>query len=520
MGAQHGALVRTYDEIRYPYLAHRHTDPDRLATIARLHGIVSPPVARCRVLEVGCAVGGNLASLAMILPSAQFVGFDLSERQIQQGVASIKAAGIGNVALCAFDIMDVGTSLGTFDYIVAHGVFSWISPDAQEELLALFARCLAPNGVAYVSYTTKPGGREASAIRDAIIFDLRGIEGPRERLRRARDYLAFLRESIPDGGRHGKRFIEEVALMQSLDDQRLQHDYLGPFHVPVHFEKVVARAGRHGLWYLCDAEPALSADHALAPEAERARERAPHDLVLAEQHYDFLGNRRFRSTLLCRRGAPLTRAVDPRLIDEMFVSSRGQPERPVEELDVHGTQPITFRTPESDLTTPHPATKAALLHLASVAPCSIPFGDLLEAVRARLGASFDEGRDGDDLRSSLVNGFLGSVAMVTLRTHAPPCVAQAGDRPVATAWSRQVALDAARVPSLDHDMVQLDDVVRRLLPLLDGTRDRSALEIELAAMVERGEVVVQTPNGRPGSPPPGAMDRVLLALARSALIVA
>ena len=74
MTSPRDALVRTYDEIRYPFLAHRHTEPDRLATIARLHGIVTPPVERCRVLEVGCAVGGNLASMASMLPDAQLAG--------------------------------------------------------------------------------------------------------------------------------------------------------------------------------------------------------------------------------------------------------------------------------------------------------------------------------------------------------------------------------------------------------------------------------------------------------------
>ena len=515
-------VVRPYDALQYASLAHRQTDPDRLATVARIHGINTPPVARCRVLELGCAVGGNLAAMAMTLPNAQFVGVDLSERQIAHGRAAIAAAGIGNVALCALDLMDVGTSLGTFDYIIAHGVFSWVSRDAQDEILSIFGRCLAPNGIAYVSYNTRPGWHELSVIRDALMFDGREIVDPRDRVKRARDYLAWLSGSIPDGGAHGRRFIEEVAMVGALDDSYLLHEYLGPFHMPIHIHKVVARAARCGLWYLCDAEPALSADHSRAPEAERARERSPNELVWAEQHYDFLANRRFRRSLFCRRGSPLTRTMDPRHIDALFVSSRGQPVgagADVAFADLRGPEEMTFRAPEADLTSAHPVMKAALVHLASVSPRAIPFGELLEAVRARLGPSPDQEREADELRGNLMEAFLSSTGVVALRTHAPPCVTDPGERPVASAWARHLAAETNRVASLDHDMVLLDDVVRRLLPLLDGTRDRAALERELSAMFERGEIVIRLPDGRAGKPAPGAMDSALRSLARSALLI-
>ncbi len=512
-------LVRTYDEIRYPFLAHRHTEPDRLAAIARLHGIDAPPVERARVLEVGCAVGGNLASMAMMFPGAQFVGFDVSEGQIAHGRAAIAAAGVGNVALAALDIVDVGTSLGTFDYVIAHGVFSWISQDTQDELLALIARCLAPNGIAYVSYNARPGWHELSVVRDGMMFDMRGVDDPREKIRRARDYLGWLREAMPDGGRYGQRFIEEVASIQELDDQRLSHEYLGPVHMPIHFQKVIARADHHRLAYLCDAEPALSADHSLAPEAERARQRSPDELVFAEQYYDYLTNRRFRRTLLCRRGAPIKRTIDPCIVDTMFVSSRGLPVGDASDAAIRGPAPMTFSTSESDIATASPRMKAALVHLAKVSPRAIPFPELVEHVRERLGGAALSDAELDDLRNDVVHAFLSSIGVVTLRTYAPPAVAEPGERPVASAWARYLAREGERAPSLDHDMVQLDDVLRRIVPLLDGTRDRGALETELASMVERGEVVMKTPDGRPGRPAPGAMDAALRSLARRALLV-
>jgi SAM-dependent methyltransferase len=519
MATERDALVRSYAEIRYPFLAHRHTDPDRLATIARLHGIVAPPVARCRLLEVGCAVGGNLASMAMLLPGAQLVGCDLSEQQIEHGRAAMAAAGIANVSLCALDLSEVGTSLGTFDYIVAHGVFSWVSEAVQDELLALLARCLAPNGVAYVSYNVRPGWHELSVIRDALMFDLRGIEEAHARVRRAREYLAWFREAMRDGSRYSPAFLAEVAKVEELGDSYLMHEYLGPFNVPTHFNKLVARAARQGLTYLCDAEPALSADHSLTAEGHLARHRSPTELVFAEQHYDFLTNHRFRRSLFCRRGASLTRTIDARAVDVLWVSSRGRLLGSSD--DLAGPEPFTFSTPHTELTTARPVMKAALLHLASVAPRALPFPELCEAVRARVrpGDAALSDVEVNALRDDLVQAFLTSIGMVTLRTHPAPCVGDAGERPIATAWSRHLATEADRVPSLDHDMVRVDDIMRKILPLLDGTRDRAALESELMAMVARSEVMVRMPDGRPGKPAPGAMSRALEALARSALLV-
>lgn len=518
--AERDAVVQPYEAIHYPNFAHRHTDPDRLATIARLHGIDAPPVTRCRVLEIGCARGGNVAAMAMAMPHARFVGVDLSESQIADGRAALEAANIRNVELLALDLSEIGSRLGTFDYIIAHGIYSWVSADAQEEILAIFARCLAKTGVAFVSYNTRPGWREHTAIRDALIFDTRDVKDPKERIQRARNYLAWLAEGIPDGGEHGTRFLEEVESMRALDDQRLLHEYLGPFHMPLHFRRVVARAARHGFWYLCDAEPAHTADHSAEPIGERARERAPDELVFAEQYYDFLCNRRFRRSLLCRRGSPLTRTIDSKLVEAMFVSSRCVVDGGIADEDIRNTRPITFRTPQSDLTTGHPVLKAALAHLAAVAPRAIPFAELLDVVGSRLQRSVVDALDAEDLRKGLLNAFLSTVGTVTLRTHAPPCVSAPGERPTATAWARQVAKESNLLPSIDLEMVRVDGVVQRVVPLLDGTRDRAALDAEIAAMAARGEIAAKTPDGRPAKFAPGALDGMLRSLARNALLIA
>src|SRR6516165_1854731 len=79
------ATLATYDELPYESYPFVFTHPDTLATAAILFGLNPPPVEACRVLELGCASGGNLLPMAEALPGSHFVGLDLSARQIDAG---------------------------------------------------------------------------------------------------------------------------------------------------------------------------------------------------------------------------------------------------------------------------------------------------------------------------------------------------------------------------------------------------------------------------------------------------
>ena len=145
-----------YDEVPYPSLSYAQTHPDRLATIATLLGLQPAPVTHCRVLELGCAGGGNLLPMAQGLPGSEFVGLDVSEAQITAGQTLRQALGLNNLTLTQMDILDVPAGLGQFDYIIAHGIYSWVPPQVRDKVLQVCQDHLAPQGVAYVSYNCYP----------------------------------------------------------------------------------------------------------------------------------------------------------------------------------------------------------------------------------------------------------------------------------------------------------------------------------------------------------------------------
>jgi len=139
----------SYDELPYGDQAFYYTHPDWLATIATLFGMQPAAVDRCRVLELGCGSGGNLLPMAESLPESRFLGIDLSPRQVSSGQATIQKLGLRNIELKAMSITDVNTEMGQFDYVICHGVYSWVPEPVQDKILAICKENLAPPGLAY-----------------------------------------------------------------------------------------------------------------------------------------------------------------------------------------------------------------------------------------------------------------------------------------------------------------------------------------------------------------------------------
>ena len=147
-----------YDEVPYPSQSYASTYPDYLRTHGILRGMNPAAAARCRVLELGCGAGGNLLPMALTLPQSKFIGIDLAAEPILEGKRLIAAAGLTNITLLQGDVCNLTADLGRFDYIIAHGLYSWVPPAVREKLLAVIQASLTPNGVAFVSYNAQPGG--------------------------------------------------------------------------------------------------------------------------------------------------------------------------------------------------------------------------------------------------------------------------------------------------------------------------------------------------------------------------
>jgi SAM-dependent methyltransferase len=118
------------------------------------------------VLELGCSDGTNLISMARELPQSEFFGIDSASRAIAQGKQTIDDLSLDNVWLQQLDLMEFAANDVAFDYIIAHGVYSWVPDPVRDRILAICSECLSQNGIAYVSYNAYPGGHIRDMVRE------------------------------------------------------------------------------------------------------------------------------------------------------------------------------------------------------------------------------------------------------------------------------------------------------------------------------------------------------------------
>ncbi|HEX7615261.1 MAG TPA: class I SAM-dependent methyltransferase, partial [Thermoanaerobaculia bacterium] len=478
-----------HDAVLYPGLPFSQTHPDRLATIAALHGLPAAPPERCRVLEMGCGQGGNLIPMAYVLPGSTFLGVDAAGSAVARGREQIAALGLTNVTLVHADLLDAA-DLGTFDYVVAHGVYSWVPPSVQERVLAIASEVLAPNGVAYVSYNALPGGHVRNAMRQMMLWHVRGIEEPDERMAQSRGLVRFLVEAAPP------RPLFSAILKETIDHQEKQpnavlfHDDLSEFNESLLFVDFMERANRHRLRFLSEADYCdMAVWNADSPAGRFLLEVGAKNVIAQQQYRDFLIFRRFRQTLLCREDAPPTREPDPEMLRSLYVGASTRPKS--EGPDIASDEPVSFVSEkDGEVTTPHPLSKAAFLELGAIWPRWVRVSDLLAAARARLSAAGGRlATAGDEAR--LLRFLLGSYGANVTHIRSAPCpfVTEISERPRASALARLQARALTAVTNLRHESVRLEDPLAiTFLELLDGTRDRTAIASEMAAALREKDL--------------------------------
>ena len=217
----------SYDAVPYVSYPFPQSSPEKLATLGTLFGMNTPSIANARVLELGCAEGGNIIPHALNNPKGEYVGVDLSEKQINSGQKHINALKLKNIDLKHCSIMDIDDSYGKFDYIICHGVFSWVSDEVQKKILEISKKNLSENGIAYISYNTLPGWNMVRTIRDMMLYHSKGFEKEEEKVQQSRALLSFAKESLEGTDTPYAKFLtQEADMLANQGDHYLRHDHL------------------------------------------------------------------------------------------------------------------------------------------------------------------------------------------------------------------------------------------------------------------------------------------------------
>jgi methyltransferase-like protein/SAM-dependent methyltransferase len=482
-----GADANVYDEVLYPATTFPQTHPNRLATVALLRGMQPAPIDGCRVLELGCGVGTNLIGMACQLPTSEFVGLDLAQRPIASGRSLVKSLGLGNIRLHSMDLCEASSErFGRFDFIIAHGLYSWVPQPVRERILAICREMLNLQGVAYVSYNAYPGNHLRDLVRGMMRFHTARFEDPIEKVGQARGLLKFLAESTPQPDYYVAAIRSQYERTLKYVDEAFFHDDLSEINQPFYFHEFIADAACHGLRFLGEARANDLQPGIFTPQVmQRIKELEGASETVREQYKDFIRGCAFRETLLCHAELEIASDLLIERLPKLYVSCDANPK---EDGNQAGGAALFQRAKGAELETTDPLISAALKSLCSQWPAAVSFEALLAAARTAATAA-SLGRSAIDEAAALAEAFMRAYRAGFLQLQVlPQTVTKViSERPSVSKLARFMLEQGESAINQLHVLIRFSDPLsRRLVQLADGSRDQKMLTHDLIEHVRSG----------------------------------
>jgi methyltransferase-like protein len=474
-----------YDKVPYESYPYPNTHPENLFTIGKLFGLKAVAPKKCRVLELGCASGGNIIPMAIKFPNSEFVGVDLSKVQIDEGNKHIEKLNLNNLSLQNISIMDINKDFGKFDYIVVHGILSWVSKQVQDKIFEVCNDNLNTNGIAYISYNTLPGWNMIKSIREMMLYHTSRFTDPVQKTKEARLLLEFIKDGNGDKNSAYAEVIQnEINTLKNVGDSYLIHDHMEEINDPYYFHDFMEKAGKTSLQYLGDTTISTMFAGNFPKETIDVLMQVNHDAVRVEQYMDFVTNRRFRSTLLCHKSVNLNKNLTGESIKDFYISSLVKPEKDPKDIDLTQNETVTFSN-ESGFTfsTNNHAVITALLYMAE-SNDSIAVKSILAEVKKRLGSANAEAVE----KAVLENLLRLVLAGMPISSFPADYVNKVSDKPKISDLSRYQATYSLWVTNQKSSKINIDLFGRVLCQYLDGENDFDAIVEKMVKHVVNNDI--------------------------------
>ncbi len=489
------APVYSYDQVPYQSNPFPQSQPEQLAAVAKLFCLNPVLPSRARVLELGCSAGGNIIPLAARYPDAQFLGVDLSSVEVADGQATVKALGLTNIEIRQQDITELRGQGDEYDYIICHGVYSWIPDHAQDAVLAIYGECLSENGVGYISYNTYPGWKLREVIRDAMLYHVDKIQAPAQRIAQARAIFQHIQKISDPESAFGKFLKSEADILSRSQDSYLFHEHLESNNHPCYFKDFIARAESHGLAYLGEAAVGDMAPQRFGNETfQTLQQLSGGNVIATEQYMDFFRNRTFRQTLLVKQTQRprIRRNINQDSLKPFYLSARIVG---MEGAAMHSTEETLYKDAAGrTVKLQDPFLKAAMAALSDALPRPLRFDEWLRIARIKLSGR-DVGGDNDIrlLNEVLVHMSVSGMLSLHIERNGYGRAEDAHPR-VFSPIRYQARLRRDSVTNLRHELVRISDFDRAVLPLLDGSLDTPALKDQIVTRAMNREFTVARDN--------------------------
>lgn len=472
--------VSAYDQVFFPSLPHRESHPGRLAWYGRLAGVAARSPEQCRLLEIGCGSGGNLLPLAEEFPRSYFLGLDRSSTEIARAQRRAEAARLDNIQFREHDLVDPWDGHEPFDYIVAHGVYSWTTAAARVGLLQTAASLLAETGLLYLNYNVLPGWAGPGIIRDLLQTTASRSTSLPDRVREARRTgERFLQEWSQAPTLLQQALREDLQSILRLPDDVLFHAYLNVANTPFRWRQVMQAAQECGLHYLCDAVPGLDLQTTIParrPETLAEWTGIPEIWI---QLFDYARHTAVRRSLFCRATSARSVAGWGPLLAEARLAGPADVRR--DSVAVTGT--VVKFAGGARLTTLDPQLAAALEVLGAQWPHSVTWSEIADTIQSPVRwEQIDRLEDFPswmlDLWECVCRGYL------DLRATRTSALRDGSDYPHVSRLVRTLTPDEHYVANAFHEAVRVDDRWRTCLARLDGHSSRAQLRTAVGSTVD------------------------------------
>jgi methyltransferase-like protein len=482
-----------YEEFQYENFPFSSTHPDWLYTVGRIHGLDPVPVERCRVLELGSGRGGNLVPLAVQFPEAEFVGVDLAASQVADGQQVAKDLGLSNIRFVAMDICDVPADWGEFDYIICHGVYSWVPGHVRSRILEIAASQLSAHGVAFISYNTYPGWHARGMLR-SMMKKMVPPGPPAQMAAAAREFLEIYLDRLPTDTPLRPWVRAELSLLLGLSDRYIYFEHLVDENTAFYLTDFVNDARAQQLAYIADAEPTTTVMEQIGADHDTVLKMYGQDLVAGEQMVDLITTRYFRRSLLCRADAPLRSPANVDLTEITMAPRLAGCWLGVEAdddvVDLGEGAEVSVEDDDNIVITSTDVHGSAISWiLAENRPAVVRFEALVANAADRLSADADEGFT-EALAQRAWRLF--QRGKISIGWWERPRLASAPSQPEAWPLAQyQADLGEDCVTTMAHERLEVDSLDRLLLTTCNGTRSATDLVSEALAALESGDLSIE-----------------------------
>lgn len=485
--------INTYDEVPYESYPYPQTNPAHLYAIGKYFGMNPPKVENANILELGCASGENIIPISIRYPHSKCTGIDLSKNQIKMAKKQTKAMGLKNMQFINASITDIDESYGMFDYIICHGVFSWVPQEVRNAIFKICSSLLSANGIAYISYNTLPGWNSIKTAREIMQFQAQMYDSPEEQVRQARLALNFIKDSLAGKNSLYAATIKKVAEeIEQKPNFYVYHEYLEENNSQFYFKDLMHAAEKYSLQYVGDANLSYMSVIGL-PKSSAKKINAIKDIVDQVQYIDFIKNRTFSCILLCHNAIKLDRNINTENIKSLYFCGDIKPKTVIHPIDINDAEKEIEYYIHGKVGNPifskHPITKAMLYTFSDNLRHPISFKYLVNESHKKL-ANYTENQVSEHILGCLVQYI--SAGLFTMFASPASSINVIQQFPKVAEYSRYQVTHGSGdwVTNELHEKYSLNLLEKFAITYMDGKHDKEMIIAKLMEHINNGEITI------------------------------